>query len=182
MSCYGLAYLLVQWNRLGIHLQYARVAFVTLLFLLCGFPMANSLWNLVSGSARLLHFPPYAPPYIGSLNLCMEPREVVASDMPWAVAWYAGRRSLWVPDTVKALTDLSDYGILGGPVNGLFLTPISGNQNKLSDILKGEYREWAPAILRTTGIEKFPLKVGTYLSIEEYLLFSDRDRRPKSSP
>jgi 4-amino-4-deoxy-L-arabinose transferase-like glycosyltransferase len=179
MSCYGLAYLLVQWHRLGLNLPLARLAFIVGLFLLCGLPMLTSLWDMLFGSARTpSHWPPYAPPYIGSLFNVMGPEEVIASDMPWAVAWYAGRHSVWVPDTVKAFNDLSDYKVLGGPVNGLLLTPISGSQNKFGDILKGEYQEWAPAIQRTSVMEKFPLKVGTYLGVEDYLFFSDRDRRP----
>jgi 4-amino-4-deoxy-L-arabinose transferase-like glycosyltransferase len=179
MSCYGLAYLLVQWNRLGISLYLARLVFIVGLFLLCGFPMLASLWDMLFGSGKTLsRWPPYAPPFIGSLSKMMEPEEVIASDMPWAVAWYANRHSVWVPDTVKTFNELSDYKVLGGPVNGLFLTPISGSQNKFGDILKGEYREWAPAIQRTSVIEGFPLKVGTYLNVEDYLFFSDRDRRP----
>ena len=39
MTCYGLAFLLVQWNRLNIHLRLARIGFVSLLFLLCAAPL-----------------------------------------------------------------------------------------------------------------------------------------------
>ena len=39
MTCYGLAFLLVQWNRLEIELRIARIAFLALLFVLCGWPM-----------------------------------------------------------------------------------------------------------------------------------------------
>src|SRR5438270_595282 len=39
MTCYGLAYLLVQWNRLEIDIRLARIGFITLLFLLCATPM-----------------------------------------------------------------------------------------------------------------------------------------------
>src|SRR5437870_419924 len=43
ITCYGLAYLLVQWNRLGIDIRLARIGFIVLLFLLCAFPMINTL-------------------------------------------------------------------------------------------------------------------------------------------
>ena len=39
MTCYGLAFLLVQWNRLEIDLRVARIGFLSLLFLLCGLPL-----------------------------------------------------------------------------------------------------------------------------------------------
>jgi hypothetical protein len=177
MTCYGLAFLLVQWNRLGIDLRLARTAFISGLFLICGFPMINSLYNMLLGSSRLIvHYPPYLPPSVAALNSLTRPDEIIASDMPWAVAWYAGRRSLWVPETVKTFTDLSDYNVLGGPLNNLYLTPISGSQNKLEDIVQGEYREWAPLIQRSSQIEKLPFKWGTTVGDRNCMFFSDHDR------
>jgi len=176
MTCYGLAYLLVQWNRLGFQLSIARGAFLTLLYLLCALPAIFTVpWFAPPKGA--IRWPPYAPPYIATLHNWMQPNEITASDMPWAIAWYADRRALWVPDTIKTFTDLSDYNVLGGPVNGLYLTPISGSQNKLADILKGEYKDWSPFILRNMNLEKFPLKWGTLLGLENECIFlSDHDR------
>jgi hypothetical protein len=182
MTCFGLAFLLVQWNRLEISFRLARIGFLTLLYLLCALPMIFALpW--FAPWKPTVRWPPYVPPYIAVLNSWMKPDEIIASDMPWAVAWYADRRSLWVPDTVKMMTDLSDYGILGGPVNGLYLTPISGSQNTVGDILKGDYRDWSAVILRTVNLEKFPLKWATLLGFEnECVFFSDHDRQHAPPP
>ncbi len=176
MTCYGLAYLLVQWRRLGIELRLARIAFITLLFFLCAGPMIFT--TVLSSNKSLVRWPPYMPPSIAVLNDWMKPEEITASDMPWAVGWYADRRSIWLPETIKDFEDLSDYAVLGGPINGLYLTPISGTENTYRDIVKGEYRDWAPAIQRTVDLGKFPLKWGTAaLGVEgECLFFSDRDR------
>ncbi len=182
MTCYGLAYLLVQWNRLGIQLSIARGAFLSLLYLLCALPAIFTVpWFAPPKGA--IRWPPYAPPYIAVLHNWMQPNEITASDMPWAIAWYADRRALWVPDTIKTFTDLSDYNVLGGPVNGLYLTPISGSQDKLADILKGEYKDWSPIILRNMNLEKFPLKWGTMLGLENECIFlSDHDREHARAP
>ena len=175
MTCYGLAFLLVQWNRLDITFRLARIGFLTLLFLLCGLPMLFTM--VIPANKAGVRWPPYVPPYIAVLNDWMRPEEIIASDMPWAIAWYADRRSLWLPETVKAMTEFGDYGVLGGPVNGLYLTPISGSQNTLADILKGEYRDWAGVILRSVDLNRFPLKWATLLGLEnECVFFSDRDR------
>ena len=177
MTCYGLAYLLVQWNRLALDIPFARAGFITLLYLLCALPMIFGM-PLLSPAKPLVRWPPYVPPYIGVLNDWMKPEEVTASDMPWAVAWYADRRSLWLPDTPKAFTDLADYNTLGAPVTGLYLTPVSGTDNQFRDIVKGEYREWAGVILRKQILETFPLKWNTVaLGIESECVFlSDHDR------
>jgi hypothetical protein len=176
MSAYGLAFLLVQWNRLDVKLPFARPAFIGLLFLISCFPLVNAA--VLTGRKPLIMWPPYLPPYIAVLHAWMQPNELVASDMPWAVAWYADRRSVWLPDTVKNFIDLSDYKTLGGPINGLYLTPISGSGNRYGDIVRGEYKDWGQIILRTANLQKFPLKFATLAlgTNEECLFLSDTDR------
>jgi hypothetical protein len=177
MTAYGLAYLLVQWNRLGLSFPFARGGFIALLYLLCALPMIFATpW--LSAAKSVVRWPPYVPALIGVLNDWMKPDEVTATDMPWAVAWYADRRALWLPETVRVMTDLSDYRTLGGPVNGLYLTPISGTENKFRDIVKGEYKDWALVIQRNQELEKFPLKWNTVaLGIENECIFlSDYNR------
>lgn len=177
MTCYGLAYLLVQWNRLAISIPFARPGFITLLYILCALPMIFATpW--LSPPRPFVRWPPYMPALVGVLNDWMKPEEVTASDMPWAVAWYADRRSLWLPETLHVFIDFSDYNILGGPLNGLYLTPISGTDSKLRDIVKGEYKDWAPVIQRTQVLETFPLKWNTVaLGLDNECIFlSDHDR------
>ena len=176
MICFGLAYLLVLWNRLEFKFPFARAAFITGLYLICALPM---IFNLPAfGSTRSIHYPPYLPPYISILNQWMQPNEIIASDMPWAVAWYADRRSLWLPETVGRFTEFHDFGTLGGPVNGIYLTPVSGTENKLGDIVKGEYREWARFILHNVDLQNFPLRWAAGLGMEdECVFYGDRDRR-----
>ena len=175
MTCFGLAFLLVHWSRLEIGGRLARVAFFTLLFLLCGWPMIFNL--LLEPAQPAVRWPPYAPPYISVINNWMKPNEITATDMPWAVAWYADRRAVWLPETVKGYTEMSDYEMLGGPINALYLTPISGSQNTLRDILKGEYNGWASVIMRSVDLKDFPLKWAILLGPDnECVFFSDKDR------
>jgi 4-amino-4-deoxy-L-arabinose transferase-like glycosyltransferase len=180
MTCYGLAYLLVQWNRLDIGIPFARAGFLALLYFLCTLPM---IFRALSPVKTFVHWPPYFPGAISVLHDWMKPAEVTASDMPWAVAWYANRRSLWVPDAPKNLLELSDYNVLGAPINGLYLTPISGTENKFRDIVKGEYHDWAGIIERVGVSDQFPLTWKTLaLGLEnECIFFSDHDRASASS-
>lgn len=181
MTCFGLAYLLVQWNRLEIDIRLARIGFITLLFFLCSLPTIFTV--AVPSRKGGIRWPPYVPPYIAIMNDWMQPQEIIASDMPWAVSWYADRRSVWLPETLKIFTEFHDYGIFGAPVNGLYLTPVSGSQNTLSDILKGEYRDWAAVILRSVDLQKFPLKWATLLGLDnECVFFADHDRARLPAP
>ncbi|HEY1581794.1 MAG TPA: glycosyltransferase family 39 protein [Chthoniobacterales bacterium] len=180
MSCFGLAFLLVLWNRLGIRARLARIGFLTLLFLLCSWPMIFDLF--LGANKPRVQWPPYVPPYISVLHNWMRPNEITASDMPWAIAWYADRRAVWLPETIKEFSELSDYGVLGGPINGIYLTPISGSQNTLKDILKGDYKDWSPLILRTVDLQKFPLKFATLLGLENECVFFSNEDRSKIAP
>ncbi len=176
MTCYGFAFLLVLWNRLDIDLGLTRIGFLVLLFLLCGWPIIYTI--ALAPNKSPVRWPPYIPPYIAVLNDWMKPQEITASDMPWAIAWYADRPAVWLPESVKAMTDLNDYQTLGAPINGLYLTPVSGSLNTLSDIMKGEYKDWAVVILRSIDVQKFPLPWVTLLGLEsECMFFSDHNRQ-----
>jgi hypothetical protein len=184
MTCYGLAFLLVQWNRLLLGVRFARIGFIALLYFLCAMPMIFGIpwW---SPPKSFIRWPPYVPAAIAILNDWLLPNETTASDMPWAIAWYADRPGLWIPDTVKAFTDYGDYETLGVPVNSIYLTPISGTENKFRDIVKGEYKDWSAVIQRTQLIEKFPLKWNTLaVGFEgECIFLSDHDREhSKTTP
>ncbi|MGI8957964.1 MAG: ArnT family glycosyltransferase [Chthoniobacterales bacterium] len=175
MTSFGLAFLLVQWNRLGIAGRSPRFGFLTALFVLSTWPMISNL--TLASPKPIVRWPPYAPPYIALINTWMQPNEIIASDMPWAVAWYADRHSVWLPDTLAHLNELNDYKALGGPVDALYLTPISGGQNKLSDITKGEYKDWAKVVLRSVDLKTFFLPWASLLGPEgECVFFSDHDR------
>ncbi len=176
----SLFYLLHEFRGLATsQSRLARVGFLALVFVLCSWPMISSLF--LSGPQPTVRWPPYVPPYIAVLNDWMKPEEITATEMPLAVAWYADRRALWLPETVRAYTKLSDYKTLGGPINAIYLTSISGGGNTLRDILRGEYKDWAPLIMRGVDLQKFPLKFATLLGFgNEAVLLSDVERQKKS--
>jgi hypothetical protein len=170
---YGLAFLLVLWNRLEINLNPLRVLFLTLIFAVTGIPL---MLTLLAGQSAKIQWPPYVPPFISLLQNWFKPQEILSSDMPWAVAWYANRKCLLLPETVRQFNEVSDFGALGSSIVGLYLTPVSGSASFLS-IIKGPYKEWAPVIMRTVNLNDFLLKSFTPLPIDgECILYADSDR------
>ncbi len=174
MVGFGVAFLLVLWNRLHFDLSILRVIFISVVIIVCAIPM---LLTLFAGKSRVINWPPYVPPYIAILGQWYEPTETLCSDMPWAVAWYADRRTLLLPDSPKTMVDLSDYEVIGQPISGLYLTPITGNAMFLGDIVSGRYRAWAPFIMRNPNFTGFPLKTAVPLPIDnQTVLYADYDR------
>ena len=173
-AAFGMAFVLVMWSRLEINVALVRYAFFVLIFGICTLPLLN---NFTTGNKSPVQWPPYVPPYIAIMRDWTTPNEVIASDMPWAVAWYADRKSLWLPMTIQSFLDFHDFERLGGKVAGIYLTPITGNSQLIGDIVKGDYKDWAPFILRNVGIKDFPLRAGTAMPVDNQCIFySDRDR------
>jgi hypothetical protein len=178
MIFYGLAFVLVLWSRLiaerpEVGLRLVRWTFFTGIYLLSGFPLAHTL---ITASGRV-QWPPYCPPYIAILGTWTNPDEIITSDMPWAVAWYADRECIWLPDKISTFMDLNDYNRLHDPIVGLYLTPVSGDSRFFSDITKGEYKEWSAFILRNLSTRGFPLHAVTALPLDnECIFYADRNR------
>jgi hypothetical protein len=171
---FGLAFLLVLWNRLEISIPLLRSAFLGVVIFLCALPM---LATLFAGKDMAIQWPPYVPPFIAVLGEWYGKDEAIATDMPWATAWYAQRKSVLLPKTIKDFNRISDFRVLGVPISGLYLTPVTGNLPLFSDIYKGPYTDWVFMITRPPNVQGFSLPVFTPLPIDgECILFADRDR------
>jgi hypothetical protein len=187
--CYGMAYILVQWdrriglgfilpqwsNRSGVH-YFLRNSLIAAIFAISSIPLLTRI--CLEKNRWAFEWPPYSPPYIAALRAWFAPNEIIGSDMPWAVAWYADRRSIWLPFDQKDLVELSDYQELGGPVAGLYFTPISGTLNTLGDLVNGEYRNWTSYIVRTVDLAKSPYPVKVIMGTADCVIYMDKDRRP----
>ncbi|MGV3533377.1 MAG: glycosyltransferase family 39 protein [Chthoniobacteraceae bacterium] len=178
LTCFGLAFTLVLWTRLNIHVNLLRTLFIGLIFILSSLQFFTRFVELHSQRSGFpIHWPPYYPSSIGQLGQFIEPQEIIMSDMPWAVAWYADRKSIWLPMTVKEFTNLNDYNLLKSPIVAMYLTPVTGNAEFLRGIMKGEYKEWSPWITRNANIRNFPLRAATALPIDgDAVIYADRDR------
>lgn len=171
---FGLAFLIVLWNRLENAIPAMRSVFLGALIFLCALPM---LATLFAGQNIAIQWPPYVPPFIAVLGEWYGKDEAIATDMPWATAWYAQRKSLLLPKTIKDFNRISDFRVLGTTITGLYLTPVTGNRPLFSDIYKGPYTDWVFMITRPPNVQGFSLPVFTPLPIDgECILFADRDR------
>lgn len=93
------------------------------------FEFPRELQTGILTSARgIPHFPPYYPNKLnGELNSITNPRDIIVTDQPWAVAWYADRKALWLPTRVSSFTDDLEpvFRRSGQRVQGFLITPSS---------------------------------------------------------
>ncbi len=158
MVVFGCAMLAVLWSRLQGPGQgrgfWVRQGYAVLAMVLSALPMLASLpaevkMGLVMRGRIPPHWPPYVPDRVTFVRRMLEPGEVVFSDAPWFVAWYADMPCMWLP--VKR----SDFALLtekieaaGSPVAGIVVTPLSARVNHLHEAFEGPYREWPDLIFR----------------------------------
>jgi hypothetical protein len=173
LASYGFAIVLVYIYRLGPELRFYRYAIYAAVFVVTGLP---GVFGFLTFGPHF-QFPPYAPGLVQAVGRWTKPNEIVASDMPWAVAWYSDRESVWLPWTRKDFYEYHDFESLGAPVVSLYLTPVTRDGKFLSDLQQGEYKDWSPLIMGlASGMNDFPLKSVVGLANNQCLLFMDRPR------
>ncbi len=157
---YGLAFLIVLWNRSAPPYPLLKAGGAIALVILCGYPL---VLNLLTATFAGKYWPPYFPPALVELNELVRDDEVVVTDIPNAVAYHADRYALHRPDTVKSVIDLADFRTLNMDVGAIYLTPRSGDKSYFTYLLAGpEEREkgWHAIYLNwmdlfRTGEQKF---------------------------
>lgn len=122
-------------------------------------------------------YPPYHPQVIQERAGWLGERDLLMSDMPWAVAWYGRRDCVWLPANVAegfhAVNSIR-------PVNALYLTALTLDQRLVSELLEGEDRIWgdfaANAVVRREIPDNFPLKFAFAEGFPHQLFLADRER------
>lgn len=176
MVFYGLNFLLSLWDRLGFEQPLLRTAFLLAVFATVAAPLLLAF----GGRAPRFNWPPYLPLLVQKLGDWVGPEEALASDIPWATAWYAGRRSLLLPKTVEQFELISAERLLGAPLVAIYLTPESGGGRTHGDIVAGRYRDWAKIVVDEQGTRTPPswrLRSKLNLPIDgASILLTDRQR------
>lgn len=159
MTAYGLALVSILWSRLefvaatpmlrNVH-HMVIVVVCTLPFILT-MPLKVRIGISLRDKGGLPNWPPYYAPALNSPDSGflegVKPNQVVFSDQPWAVAWYADRISIWLPKKVDGLTKLETVaGDTDNPSAGILISPSSYGTGGVLDLL-GSYGEFAPLVL-----------------------------------
>lgn len=93
--------------------------------LLCAAAAVPLLLSFVLPSPSPVVYPPYYPPWIQAKSRWIEKQEWLAADIPWAVAWYGHRQSVWLPLKYGSRENKrEDFYMLNRvrPLKGLYLT------------------------------------------------------------
>ncbi len=144
------------------------------------------------------HYPPYYPAALNAkdtkgneVSLADKSNEadVIVTDQPWAVAWYANRKALWIPrrvdDYVNDMEPIITHA--GGQVQGFLITPSSHSPNRDTANtnrpggMKGimaEYGDFAPLVMEGAILLQVPKH---NLALADHFL-AEESRRKSARP
>jgi hypothetical protein len=156
LAVFGTAILAVLWNRLQAQGGYfwQNLGFAVIAVIISAIPMIASLpadlkMGLTMRSRLYPHWPPYVPDRVSLVRRLVEKNEIIASDAPWFVAWYADVPCIWLPlkraDFTKMQTLLQAHET---KIAGIVMTPISSQVNHLHEAFFGAYSEWPDLLFR----------------------------------
>lgn len=165
MAAYGLSLVLIMVARLKLQEEerfvrnFVLFALVLVssgafLFRLPG-ELHMGLWTSDRG---IPHWPPYYPPALaGKLNSASSPGQIIMTDQPWAVAWYADRPALWMPKSIEELETrlMPVIRKAGTDIQGIVISPVSHGENGLNAIVS-KYGDFAPLVMEGTLLALSP--------------------------
>jgi hypothetical protein len=132
-------------------------------------------------------YPPYRPDIIQMYSGYMKENELMMSDIPWAVAWYGQRQSVWLTLRVlpnpKDLTSHEDFFAINDflkPIHALYLTAESMDSKFISQWVQAGERSWGDFVAQTVLLsqepERFPLRKADGRFFPYQLFLADRAR------
>lgn len=126
-------------------------------------------------------YPPYYPPLIQQVGGWLHPDEWMMSDMPWAVAWYGDRHTVWATLGYDRESDFYAIHDFRKPIHALYLTPVTTDAKLLTQMMNRspEYawgRFLLDGLLRTNVPTGFPLKHAPRGFLPDQLFLTDWER------
>ncbi len=154
----GLFYLLLE--QINFPMPELRYLVILLFSLIASLPM---ILVFLPPKTNPVAYPPYSPPLIQLVANWMKPSELIMSDVPWAMAWYGQRQTVWL--TLKATPDASDptthedflaINDFMKPIAALYLTPRTMDARFFSEWISAGELSWGSFILEGLVKKELP--------------------------
>ncbi|MEX1049513.1 MAG: glycosyltransferase family 39 protein [Akkermansiaceae bacterium] len=158
MTAYGLAFISILWSRLEIVTSTPMLRNVHHIMIIgiCALPLILSLplkvrIGMHHRNTGVPHWPPYFAPALNSSKMGLKgfvsEKQIVVSDQPWAVAWYADRMSVWLPPTREGFVKIEENATdLQTPIAGILISPLSNGSGPISEVAL-QYRDFIMMVM-----------------------------------
>jgi hypothetical protein len=122
---FGTSLFFILLDRIGVPFPGARETLVGVFLAVGCLPL---LLTLVAPKPSPVSYPPYFPPWIEDKASFLRTKDLAMSDVPWAMAWYGSRQSVWWSlkyrnePSDKWRNDFFEVNNFIKPVQGLYLS------------------------------------------------------------
>lgn len=126
MSAFAIALISILWARISLSQQPGAISltpFIVIIIITATPILINLPKGFKSRGAKTV--PGYSP-YTHNQVFAkyVKDTEIVFTDQPWAVAWYADRTAIWIPANSKQLKEIEDIAEkYRANIAGIYLTP-----------------------------------------------------------
>ncbi len=145
----GLFFLLLD----QLNLSFAGAHFYVCL-LAAGLACLPLIFRILPPRNSPVAYPPYSPPLIQRVGHWFEQDELMMSDMPWAIGWYADKKCLWLTRNLEP--DFYTINDRFKSINGLYLTPITTDGRFVSDMVRNSNWAWGRLHMDVTLRKNLP--------------------------
>lgn len=159
MTAYGLAFVSILWSRLEFvaatpvlrNVHHFVIVAICALPLVLALPLKVRVGMQLRDRGGVPQWPPYYAPALNSklsgVKGWVTDKQIVFSDQPWAVAWYADRVSIWLPPTREGFLKLETVAAdLQTPCVGILVSPSSHGSGPISEVAE-KYRDFTSLVL-----------------------------------
>ena len=172
---FGTALFLQLLGNLAAPQGSVRLAYLSGFCILASLPLVQTLLPPRQGP---IAYPPYYPPLFQRIAGWYNEQELIMSDIPWALAYYGRRQTVWMTlNWKKDFAEIADYQ---KPVKAIYLTAVTTDTKFLTSWIKGQNQSWTSFMLESmlqrevpTG---FPLRRAPEGWFPEQILLTDFDR------
>lgn len=172
---YGVALFFMLIDSIALPFPAARLVGMVGLCVLGSLPLFLQLLPPHPGP---IVYPPYYPPLLQRIAGWYNEKEMLMSDMPWALAWYGRRQTIWMTlNWKKDFVEITDYH---KPIKAIYFTQLTTDTKFLSNWVEGQNQSWTGFMLESmlqgqvpTG---FPLRRAPEGFFPRQLLLTDYDR------
>ncbi len=134
---FGAGFFYILLDQLDLSFFGAQFYLSLVVILLACLPL---IFRLLPPRQSPVVYPPYSPPLIQRVGNWFDQDELIMSDMPWAMAWYGDKKSIWLTRNLEP--DFYTINDRHKPINGLYLTPITTDGRFLSQMIRSSSWAW----------------------------------------
>lgn len=165
---YGVAFFLVMFERLQFRARWMRRGMVGLFVVVNCLPFVFTVLPPAPPTPN----PPCDAGIVAAVGRTFREEELIATDLPWAVAWYADRSATLMPVDEQTFLQFNDdiHGL-----TGIYLTQATHMDLELTKVVVGYQQFWLNLYLRPNP--NLPLRsIAPLMEHGEQVLLSSRPR------